>query len=107
MLPGPRTWAKLPRGHSSSTPARALVQRSMIGLLDVRRDGLVGAELHRVRALAGGHALQVGGVSEDLAEGDGRLDRLQAARERFHPGDVAAAGREVGRDVAELLRAGR
>ena len=51
------------------------------GLLDVGRDGLVGPELHGERALAAGHALEVGGVAEDLAQGDGGLDRPGCRRE--------------------------
>ena len=73
--PGPSPAARSAGSHSSSTPARDLVQRSTIVLLDVGRDGLVRLELHRERALAAGHALEVGGVAEDLAERDGGLDR--------------------------------
>src|SRR4051794_28544381 len=73
-------------------------------LLDVGGDGLVGGELQGEGALAAGHALEVGGVAEDLAQGGGGLDDLEAAGEGVHAGDVAAAGREVGGDVAELGR---
>src|SRR4051794_7738689 len=69
--PGPRS------GRAGRVEASLLLDaRTGLGpavddrLLDVGGDGLVGAELHGVGALTGGHALEVGGVTEDLAQGD-------------------------------------
>src|SRR5687767_7376201 len=69
---------------------------------DVRRDLLVGMELHRV----GGPALRPGpdvrGVPEHLRQRDQRPDRLAAAP-LLHPLDLPPAGGQVGDDVAHVL----
>ena len=72
-------------------------------LLDVGGYWVVGLEIHGERTLATGHALELTGISEHFRKGDFRPDHLLVSRERIHTGDVAAAGREVGRDVAEFF----
>src|SRR5262249_6363006 len=65
------------------------------------------SELHGERALAAGHALEIAGVGEHFGERNDGLDDLEAAGERIHPGNVSAAGRHVGGDIAELGRRDR
>ncbi len=66
---------KLGTTHASEASLVFLNPRATLGplvhdvLLDIRRDRLVGAELHRERALATGHTLQVGGVAQDFTSG--------------------------------------
>src|SRR5687768_532437 len=69
---------------------------------DVRRDLLVGMELHRVRGPALGAGSEVGGVPEHLRQGDHRPDRLAAAP-LLHPLDLPPPAGEVGDDVPHVL----
>ena len=86
--------------------SRLLVLVDNLGL-HVGRHGVVRLEVHRERALAAGHALELRGVSENLGQRCLGANDLHISRHRIHPRDVPPPRRQVGRDIAELLAGNR